>query len=129
MSACASGAVRKPCPSCPWRVDQDATAIPNFSLGLAEALAETCPRNGYGPDFGAPQFACHQSHEGDEIVCAGWLATNGGAHPGVRMNVLTGRVPAEALSPGENWPELHETFEEVIEKLRATTPAEVAVDA
>lgn len=114
-------AVRKPCPSCPWRVDQDATAIPNFSLELAEGLAATSPNEqGYGPDFGSPQFACHQSHEGGEIVCAGWLAAVGGAHPAVRMAALTGSVPMEALSPGEDWPELHESFTEVIEKLRAT---------
>jgi hypothetical protein len=28
--------------------------------------------------------------------------------------------PAEALEPGEGWPEMHETFADVIEKLRAT---------
>lgn len=114
---------RQPCRSCPWRVDQDATAIPNFSLAKAEALAETCPDDaGYGPDFGAPQFACHQSRDGAEIVCAGWLATNGGRHPAVRMQVFAGKVPPAALEPGEDWPLLHERFDEVIAKLRATAP-------
>ncbi len=116
MSAC-----RKPCPSCPWRVDQDAAAIPNFSLDLAENLAATCPdERDMGPDFGAAQFACHQSHEGAEVVCAGWLAVAGHRHPAVRVAVLTGSMPVEALSPGEDWPELHGYFAEVIEKLRAT---------
>lgn len=110
--------VRQPCKTCPWRVDQHADAIPNFSLELAEGLANTCPRNGYGPDLGSPQFACHQSKDGDEIVCAGWLATNGAAHPAVRINVFAGHTPAEALEPNEDWPDLHETFEEVIVKLR-----------
>lgn len=116
MSAC-----RRPCPSCPWRVDQDASTIPNFRLDLAENLANTCPsERGYGPDFGSPQFACHQSREDAEIACAGWLAQVGGAHPNVRMAVMAGKVPVEALTPGEDWPELHESFDEVIEKLRAT---------
>lgn len=83
MSSC-----RKPCPSCPWRVGQDASAIPNFSLELAENLRGTCEQ-----DFGAPVFACHQSREGEEIVCAGWLAVYG---------------------------VLHSSFDEVIEKLRAS---------
>lgn len=116
MSAC-----RKPCASCPWRVDQDAQSIPNFSLDLAEGLANTCPdERGFGPDFGSPQFACHQSKIGAEVVCAGWLAMAGAAHPGVRLSVMCGATSATALSPGADWPELHGSFAEVIEKLRAT---------
>lgn len=112
---------RKPCPSCPWRVDQDAAAIPHFSLDLAEGLAATCPdEHGMGPDFGAAQFACHQSRPGEEVVCAGWLAVVGACHPAVRMQVFAGTLPVEALAPGEDWPALHEAFAEVIEKLRAT---------
>lgn len=112
---------RQPCRSCPWRVDQDATAIPGFSLELAERLAATSPdERGFGPDFGAPQFACHQSRDGGEIVCAGWLAVVGGAHPAVRLNVALGHTPACALNPGEGWPDLHGSFAEVIEKLRAS---------
>lgn len=116
-------AVRKPCTSCPWRVDQDATAIPNFSLDLAEGLADTSPdERGYGPSFESALFACHQSREGAEVVCAGWLAMVGARHPRVRWGVMFGTFEPESLSPGEGWPELHETFGEVIEKLRETTP-------
>jgi hypothetical protein len=108
-------AVRRPCPSCPWRVDQDASDIPNFSLDLAERLERTT----HG-EIGAPMFACHQSREGEEIVCAGWLARYGYNSIAVRMMVLAGRVSPEALEPGVDWPELHETFEDVIVKLRET---------
>lgn len=107
--------VRKPCPSCPWRVDQTAEDIPNFSLELAENLERTCHQ-----DFGAPIFACHQSREGEEFACAGWLAVYGYDSIAVRMMVIAGRIPAEALQPGEDWPELEPSFEDVIEKLRAT---------
>lgn len=114
-------AVRKPCPSCPWVVGNDATVIPRFDLELAEALVDTCPdARGGGPEWGAPAFACHQSRDGDEIVCAGWLAVVGSCHPGMRMRVLAGKIDVEALAPGEDWPELEPDFAAVIEKLRAT---------
>lgn len=84
---------RQPCPSCPWRVHQDARDIPNFSLTLAESLAGTCPdHRGMGPEFGAPLFACHQSPVGRETHCAGWLASVAHAHPGVRLAVTRGRL-------------------------------------
>lgn len=108
--------VRQPCATCPWRRDQHADTIPNFSLALAEGLASTSPDgDGMGPEAFAPQFACHQSKDGAEIVCAGWLASVGECHPMVRLAVICGDLPAEAL---EAKPELHETFTEVIEKLR-----------
>lgn len=111
----------QPCPSCPWRVDQDAQDIPHFSLALAEQLAATCPdHRGHGPDFGAPMFACHQSKIGAEVHCAGWLASVGHAHPSVRLSVMRGRLDAERLAPGPDWPQLHDNYGEVLEKLRST---------
>jgi hypothetical protein len=110
MSAC-----RVPCRSCPWRVDQDASDIPNFDLELAERLRDTC-----SGEFGAAMFACHQSREGAEVVCAGWLARYGRDNIAVRLQVMVGKIAPEALEPGDDWPETHETFDEVIEKLRAT---------
>lgn len=110
--------VRAPCPSCPWRVDQTAAAIPNFRLDLAEDLAATCPRGGYGPAVGTPMFGCHLSRPGEEVVCAGWLARAGSAHPGARIGVIAGLFPAEALDVVEGWPDLHETYDDVLDKLR-----------
>lgn len=114
----------KPCPSCPWRLDQDARDIPSFDLKKAEGLSKCCPDDhGFGPDFGASMFACHQSKEGDEIACAGWLATVGHRHPMVRLAVVMNRLPADALEPGDQWPKLHASYGEVLMKLRATAPA------
>lgn len=112
--------LRQPCPSCPWRVDQDSRGIPGFCMEKAEALARTSRRGEFGPELGDPQFACHQSRPGEEIVCAGWLAVEGHAHPGARLNVALGHVPEEALAPGEDWPDLEPDFQHVIEKLRAS---------
>ena len=118
---------RQPCPSCPWRVDQDASAIPNFRLELAEGLDKTSPdEKGYGPNFTPageppPMFACHQSTEAKYVVCTGWLAVVGSAHPVVRLAVMKGEYDPEDLRPGAGWPELHKTFQEVIQKLRRGT--------
>lgn len=124
LSSAASGrtvrpaSVRKPCPTCPWRVDQHADEIPNFSLELAERLDRTV-----GDQFGDPIFACHQSREGGEVVCVGWLARYGWNSIAVRLMLLRGALKPEQLAVGKDWPELHETFEEVIEKLRADCEA------
>jgi hypothetical protein len=109
-------AVRQPCKSCPWRVDQDASDIPNFSLELAEGLARTCDGQ-----FGSPQMACHQSRDGDEFVCAGWLARHGYDSIAVRLQLIAGKLSPEALEPSDDWPELHADFGEMIEKLRVSS--------
>ena len=111
-------ACARPCPACPWRRDSHPRDIPNFSLDLAEGLASTSRQGNFGPNYGAPMFACHESVEGAEIACAGWVAVEGEAHPNIRLAVSLGRLDASALSPGEDWPELREDFEEVITALR-----------
>ncbi len=93
--------------------------IPGFRLELAEHLAGTCPdQDDSGPNFGAPVFACHHSKPGDEILCRGWLAAVGNAHPSVRLLVLRGKLDGEALHPDPSWPPLHASFHELIAKLR-----------
>lgn len=125
MSSCSLATLAKPCPSCPWRVDKDAAHIPNFDLELAEGLAGCCPdKRNMGPDYGASMFACHQSKDGAEIACAGWMAAVGHRYPGVRLAVAMGRLDASALRPGAGWPDLHPNYQQVLEKLRATDPAE-----
>ncbi|WP_369679365.1 DUF6283 family protein [Burkholderia ubonensis] len=121
MTSCDLNKLGKPCPSCPWRLNATAGDIPNFDLTLAENLAATCPdRRGMGPDFGASVFACHQSREGSEFACAGWLAKVGHRHPSVRLAIMTGRLDPAALAPGNDWPALHDDYGQVLEKLRAT---------
>lgn len=113
---------RAPCKSCPWRVDAHVDDIPGFDLELAEALVNTTTG-----DLGAPMMACHQS-EDVKFVCAGWLARHGVDSITVRLalaGVLTPLdgtlkgIEIDGLSPGEDWPELHNNYDEVLAKMRA----------
>lgn len=94
-------------------------------MDLAEDLAKCYPdENGYGPDVDASMFACHQSRPGREFACAGWLATVGHEHPIIRLAVTKNRLSATALRPGQDWPRLHPTYPDVLNKLRATCSAD-----
>lgn len=109
---------RTPCKSCPWRVDQTAQDIPNFSLELAENLRGSCTG-----ELGASVFSCHLSREGDEFPCAGWMAIYGYDSITVRMLHAQGVMEYDAeavMPPPPDWPELHADFDEVIQKLRDT---------
>jgi hypothetical protein len=44
----------------------------------------------------------------------------GHRRPSVRLAVVTGRLDPVALKPGADWPELHDNYQEVLEKLRGT---------
>ena len=103
---------RKPCPTCPWRVGQHADTIPNFRLDLAERLVRTTET-----DLGAPVFACHQSKAEQEVVCVGWLWRYGWDSIAVRLRLLDGQMTPDDLEPDPAI-ELHESFGEVIAKLR-----------
>lgn len=112
----------QPCPSCPWQTDRFAKDIPHFDLQLARNLIETCPdAKGHGPAFGSPLFACHQTQTGQERPCAGWLGTVGHHHPNVRLAVLRGQLREEALTPSPDWPQLHDSYADVLRKLEASS--------
>lgn len=102
---------RYPCRECPWRRD---TAPGQFTAERYGALACTSEQTpGEQPGLTAPLFACHKSPEGAEEACAGWLAAVGNVHIRVRLAVAHGRLPAEALTPGEGWPELYPSYLEM----------------
>lgn len=100
--------VKRPCDECPYRVDAEPG---RFAFERWEALrSSSADERGFGPEFGGVLFACHKTPEGGERACAGWLAVEGANHPLVRLQVLTGSIPACSLSPGEDWPDLHPDF-------------------
>ena len=95
-------------------MDQHAETIPGFRLELAEGLASTTRTA-----LGAPVFACHQSMPEQEVVCVGWLVRYGRDSLGIRLRLIQQLMRPEELEIGEDWPALHETFEEMLTKLRA----------
>lgn len=113
---------RRPCAECPWRRD---VAPGMFSRDRFDALASTSGRPGQEAKLGAPMFACHKSPEGAEDACAGWLAVAGGEHIGVRFAVAQRRLDPALLTPGEGWPELFGSFEEMADTQAVPTDREV----
>lgn len=103
---------KRPCEECPWRKD---TPPGQFPAERYEALETT--RGAPGEEAGpfAPLFACHKSQDGREVACAGWLAVCGIDHIGIRIATARGRVPPEALRPGDDWPELFDSYDEMAE--------------
>lgn len=104
------GRRKRPCAECPWRTD---TPPGQFGPDAYQRLAPTSGTRGAEADLDAPLFACHKSQHGQEIACAGWLAAVGHDHLGIRLAVITGRLPASALTPGEDWPELYESLQDM----------------
>lgn len=102
---------RFPCAECPWRRD---TAAGQFSRDRYDALAATSGSPGAEAGLTDPMFACHKSPLGSEEACAGWLAAVGHDHLGVRLAVLTGRLDQDVLRPGEGWPELLASYDEMV---------------
>lgn len=103
---------RYPCANCPWRRD---VAAGEFPAERYDRLQVTSGRPGAEAGLNAPLFACHKSPDGAQEACAGWLAVMGYAHLGVRFAVVSGRLPAACLQPGDDWPELFDTYSEMAE--------------
>lgn len=98
-----------PCGECPWKQDAESGRFP---ASRYEALSVT---SGDGVPIDAPMFGCHKGEPGTgaDLACAGWLAVAGREHPAVRLAVALGRLPADALDPGANWPDLYKSYAEL----------------
>lgn len=103
----------RPCGNCPWRRDSPAGEFPAERY---EALRTTVGAPGREAGLGAPIFACHKSEPGSDRACAGWLAVAGMDHLGIRLAVALGRLPASALRPGAEWPDLFDSYDEMAER-------------
>ena len=101
---------RFPCHECPFRRDTDPG---QFTSCRYDALRETSE----SPDISTPMFGCHKGAPGtdEDLACAGWLAVAGHAHPLVRIAVLTGRLEPADLEPGDGWPALFGSYDEMAE--------------
>lgn len=105
-----------PCSECPWQVKAEPGKFP---ASRYEQLRSTCRPDAAGipPLPGSPMFGCHVGDPGtgEDLACAGWLVVEGHRHMGVRVAVMDGRLPTEALDRGDNWPELYESYEAMAE--------------
>lgn len=105
-----------PCPTCPWRIDQDASVIPNYCQVKAEGLLATIGRG----DALRPIMACHNSTDSKMIPCKGYLAQEGYRNLNVRLLVIKGKVPNPAACSKaceDEGIELETNYETVLERL------------
>jgi hypothetical protein len=103
---------KRPCAECPWVRD---TPSGQFPAERYVALRHTTGDPGREAYLGAPMFACHKSTEANTMPCAGWLASVGYESLTVRMLLISGEIPKDAMQPGDDWPELFESYPEMAE--------------
>lgn len=108
----------RPCANCPWRKDSPAGEFP---AARYTALRATAGSPGREAGFDAPIFACHKSEPGRDRACAGWLAVAGVEHLGIRLAVTLGRLPATALQPAADWPDLFSSYDDMAQRNGAPT--------
>lgn len=106
---------KRPCVECPFRRD---VKPGQFGSDRYDALRGTCrDEQNVQARLGTPIFACHKSPEGGEFACAGWLAVEGHSNIGIRVHVVFGTLPAEALKPADGWPDLYSSYEEMADAM------------
>ena len=100
---------KTPCNECPF---VKTTPPGQFTDARYEALRVTTedPANVQAP-IGSPLFACHLTHEGKDMPCAGWLAAVGECSITVRLLIAKGRLPHSVLQPGLDWPPLFDSYD------------------
>lgn len=105
-----------PCNECPVRCDNSENPRSKFPAERWTKLRETI---GDATGFGLldmPMFGCHKGTPGDadeDLACAGWLAAFGHRSVPVRLAIAMGRLDPAALEPGEGWPELYDSWDEM----------------
>lgn len=113
-----AGYRRSPCETCPWRKDAPLGVFPD---SVFESSRHTSVQQDWDGDI-PNRFGCHSSAPGTgakaPLTCAGFLAVAGHENIGVRLSVLNGTIASEALSPGEGWPELYDSYDDMAEANR-----------
>lgn len=83
-----NGYRRKPCSTCPWRVD----AVGEFP---AEAFRHSA---GTAYDMAGSEFGCHQSDAGKPATCAGYLLRGARHNMATPLKVITGKIDFDSIS-------------------------------
>ncbi len=103
----------KQCAKCPWKTSTDPHDIPNgYSVEKHRALSGTIAVPGSVDDLNGDLriMACHETSQGHESPCAGWMhhQLGDGNNIALRIAIIEGRLPPPAV---ELDVEQHPTFE------------------
>lgn len=94
---------RKPCPTCPWRVD----AVGEFPAEAFRHSANTAY------DMSGKEFACHASGSEKPATCAGYLLRGSRHNMTTRMKAIGGKYDFSSISDGGV--ELFDNYREMAE--------------
>ncbi|MYM61609.1 hypothetical protein GTG28_20625 [Vibrio sp. OCN044] len=112
----------KPCKHCPWKRSSKVGGgdIPNFSLSLMRNLASTAKGGAvHDRDQFRKIFACHDSKEGSECACAGYVARDGLHNLNVRLLAIQNDVDLTSIIREAEKHELYDSFEEMLSDYEA----------
>ncbi len=109
----------KPCKHCPWKKTSRAGGgdIPNFDLSLMRGLASTAPKKDctiHERDEFRKIFACHDSKEGNECACAGYVARDGQFNLNVRLIAIENKINLNQIIDAAEEHELYDNFHEML---------------
>lgn len=92
---------RKPCPTCPWRVD----AVGEFPAEAFRHSANTAY------DMAGHEFACHSSGKERPSICAGFLLNGAQHNLATRMKAANGKYDFSSIS--DDGLELFESYRDM----------------
>ena len=110
---------RRQCEKCPWKVSTNPRDIPNGYCPTKHAeLDDTIADPGSLHSLGSNalrMMACHETVEGKELPCVGWLAhqLGPGNNIALRMAAMTGQIDATFELDGEQHERFEDTFPDV----------------
>jgi hypothetical protein len=90
VEGCGGSYRRRPCPTCPWRID----AVGEFPSEAFRHSAETAY------DMSQHSFACHSSGVAKPAICAGFLLRGAEHNLAVRLARMQGRVRDDVVDGG-----------------------------
>jgi hypothetical protein len=105
---------RRQCKKCPWKTTTDPYDIPNgYCATKHAALRSTIAKEG-DANLNVRLMACHESPDGAELPCVGWLVhqLGPGNNIGLRLAVSRGRIDANVETVGEQHPTFEATLPE-----------------
>ena len=104
----------KQCAKCPWKKSTNPYDIPDgYDVEKHKALRETIS-SGFQSIANKKVMACHESSEGSEDFCIGWLVNQLGVGNNIGLRMKAYRY--ENIGDIEAFGEQHERFEDTLPK-------------